>query len=133
MIKILLKALLIILLLIWAVLFLFFRKPSEVLMVKIANAYGDTSLIESALEDYKKLGEQYPTENQGLRALVARTDIEPLPLKWTQTMEEIPLDPWGTPFQYRFPGSQNPLRPEIISAGPDKVFGTDDDLSNQDR
>jgi hypothetical protein len=42
-------------------------------------------------------------------------------------LEEIPLDPWGTPYAYRV---TNPLRRafEIASAGPDKAHGTADDV-----
>lgn len=38
------------------------------------------------------------------------------------------IDPWGTPFRITFdPDSKI----HIISAGPDKIFGTPDDIANQ--
>lgn len=40
------------------------------------------------------------------------------------------LDPWGTPYTYKKPGDKNKLSYDIISAGPDKAFGTTDDLAN---
>ncbi len=40
-------------------------------------------------------------------------------------------DPWGSDFEYFVPGNEN--RPfEIISVGPDKVAGTDDDISSDE-
>ncbi len=38
-------------------------------------------------------------------------------------------DPWGTVLDYRYVAGDN--FPEMISAGPDKIFGTDDDISNK--
>ncbi|MEA3226513.1 MAG: prepilin-type N-terminal cleavage/methylation domain-containing protein [Planctomycetota bacterium] len=44
------------------------------------------------------------------------------------TVPEI-YDPWETPLDYRYtPGENFPL---IVSAGPDKKFGTADDISNK--
>lgn len=38
-------------------------------------------------------------------------------------------DPWGTVLDYRYvPGSNFP---ELVSAGPDRIFGTADDMSNR--
>ena len=44
-------------------------------------------------------------------------------------LEKAPLDAWGGEFQYRKPGSHN-NEFDIVSAGPDQVFGTEDDLGN---
>jgi prepilin-type N-terminal cleavage/methylation domain-containing protein len=38
-------------------------------------------------------------------------------------------DPWGTAVDYRYTPDEN--FPELISAGPDKVFGTADDISSR--
>ena len=38
-------------------------------------------------------------------------------------------DPWGTVLDYRYVPGDN--FPELISAGPDKVFGTADDISSR--
>jgi hypothetical protein len=45
--------------------------------------------------------------------------------------EEALFDPWDTKYKYEYPGSKDPTRPEIISAGRDKQFGTEDDMSSQ--
>jgi hypothetical protein len=38
------------------------------------------------------------------------------------------IDPWGTPFRIIFSSGTNV---DVISAGPDKIFGTPDDITNQ--
>jgi prepilin-type N-terminal cleavage/methylation domain-containing protein len=38
-------------------------------------------------------------------------------------------DPWGTPLDYRYEAGDN--FPELISAGPDKIFGNADDITNR--
>jgi Type II secretion system (T2SS), protein G len=37
-----------------------------------------------------------------------------------------PIDPWKTPFRFVRPSDTEP--PQLISAGPDRVFGTKDDV-----
>ena len=38
-------------------------------------------------------------------------------------------DPWGTALDYRYVSGDN--FPELVSAGPDRIFGTADDISNR--
>jgi prepilin-type N-terminal cleavage/methylation domain-containing protein len=38
-------------------------------------------------------------------------------------------DPWGTPLDYRYAPGDN--FPELISAGPDRIFGNNDDITNR--
>jgi general secretion pathway protein G len=42
----------------------------------------------------------------------------------------VPLDPWDRPYGYRYPGQHDPDMPDIWSAGPDKVEGTQDDIAS---
>ncbi|MEN8693549.1 MAG: type II secretion system major pseudopilin GspG [Akkermansiaceae bacterium] len=89
--------------------------------------------VDQHLETYKMLGRRgYPTETQGLDALVNKPTSSPIPKDWNRTLPEIPQDGWNNPFRYKMPGSRDPNAPEIISAGPDGKFDTDDDLSSQD-
>jgi hypothetical protein len=45
-----------------------------------------------------------------------------------QNPQDEILDPWGIPFRITFdPDSKT----HVISAGPDKIFGTPDDITNQ--
>jgi len=44
-------------------------------------------------------------------------------------IEDIPLDPWGKPYVYHFPGSHNKDF-DIESGGPDGAIGGEDDITN---
>ncbi|MDB4548470.1 type II secretion system protein GspG [Akkermansiaceae bacterium] len=99
---------------------------------KASTARQDMTSFSSALEAYKLIGGMYPSTSQGLEALVKRPQSSPQPRNWVQAVEERALlDPWDTKYKYEYPGSKDPSRPEIISAGPDKQFGSEDDMSSQ--
>ena len=42
----------------------------------------------------------------------------------------LPKDPWGNPYVYRYPGTQNAEGYDLFSIGKDKQEGTDDDIVN---
>lgn len=41
------------------------------------------------------------------------------------------IDAWGTPLRFSFKSNGDSMDVLIISAGPDKIFGTADDIKNQ--
>ena len=41
---------------------------------------------------------------------------------------QLPVDPWGNPYVYYFPGKHNPDGYDLLSVGPDGKEGTDDDI-----
>jgi general secretion pathway protein G len=43
---------------------------------------------------------------------------------------KLPVDPWGNPYIYYYPGKHNPSSYDLLSAGPDAKEGTDDDIVN---
>jgi hypothetical protein len=45
-------------------------------------------------------------------------------------VESVPRDAWGRELNYALPGKLNPQGYDIISAGPDGLFGTQDDIAN---
>ncbi|HUT47372.1 MAG TPA: prepilin-type N-terminal cleavage/methylation domain-containing protein [Sedimentisphaerales bacterium] len=49
----------------------------------------------------------------------------------TGTVPPVPeiYDPWGTALEYRYVPGDN--FPELVSAGPDKIFGNADDITNR--
>jgi general secretion pathway protein G len=71
----------------------------------------------TALGAYKLDTGLFPTTEQGLQAL--RTRPQGL-TQWQGPYlpQEIPNDPWGRPYQYKFP-SEHGDEPEIISLGAD--------------
>ncbi len=43
---------------------------------------------------------------------------------------KLPIDPWGNPYIYGYPGKHNTDGYDLFSAGPDGKPGTDDDIVN---
>ena len=43
---------------------------------------------------------------------------------------KLPIDPWGNPYIYYYPGKHNQNSYDLLSAGPDNKEGTDDDIGN---
>ncbi|MEN8774342.1 MAG: type II secretion system protein GspG [Akkermansiaceae bacterium] len=99
----------------------------------VTRARTDMTSLNSGLEAYNNIGGKYPSTSQGLESLLKRPTSSPRPRDWVQQVddEDALLDPWKIKYKYQYPGSKNPNLPEIISAGPDKQFGTEDDMSSQ--
>ena len=45
-------------------------------------------------------------------------------------LDKLPVDPWGNPYVYYFPGKHNPSGYDLLSVGPDQKEGTEDDVGN---
>ncbi len=45
-------------------------------------------------------------------------------------LDKLPVDPWGNPYVYYFPGKHNPSGYDLLSIGPDQKEGTEDDVGN---
>ncbi len=88
--------------------------------------------IKSALQNFETEMSRFPTTQEGLQALVTRpSGIDEA--DWPgQKLEELPRDAFGTPFRYACP-SDNGMDYDLISAGADRKFGTEDDIANYDR
>ena len=100
---------------------------------KLTQADNDFKSLQSALAMYKLNAGNFPTTQQGLKALNEKPSTAPAPRRWTKILDKLPLDPWGNEYVYRFPGKKDPSDFEIISKGKDGQEGTDDDLSSQDK
>jgi general secretion pathway protein G len=70
------------------------------------KAEQDIRAIETALKLYKLDNYVYPTTDQGLEALVVRTQIPPEPRQWKAGgyLDSVPKDPWGFDYNYLNPG-----------------------------
>jgi len=99
---------------------------------RVQRVRSDFTTIISHIDTYEMLGKRgVPTEAQGLDALVNKPTNSPIPRDWTNSFPEVPKDPWGVAYQYRMPGKDG-VNYEIVSAGPDKIFGNEDDMGSQD-
>ena len=89
---------------------------------KRVNARAQIDNFQTALGAYKLDTGNFPTTEQGLQALRVRPADVP---QWNGPYlpKDVPKDPWGMDFQYRFPGEHVPDEPEIISYGADRQPG----------
>lgn len=92
------------------------------------------SLFGTALDIYETDNGTYPSTSQGLSALRAEPSSDPQPKSWKgpYLKSDVPSDPWGNEYVYRFPGTQNKDSYDLSSMGPDGREGTDDDIANWD-
>ncbi|MDM8567095.1 type II secretion system major pseudopilin GspG [Candidatus Halobeggiatoa sp. HSG11] len=90
--------------------------PDKARLVKVEQ---DIRAIGTALKLYKLDNYIYPTTDQGLEALVTKTNIPPEPRQWKQGgyLNSIPIDPWGFPYNYLSPGIHEEF--DIYSFGAD--------------
>ena len=80
------------------------------------------SKFMDALTGYKADTGAFPSTEQGLEALWTKPQNVP---NWAGPYmeQEIPNDPWGRPYVYKFPGGPFSDAPEIISLGADGQTG----------
>ena len=99
---------------------------------RITSTEAKIQRVSSALMSYNVLAGHYPTEAQGLMSLVERPTSAPQPKKWQKFFDTLPKDAWNQDFEYKYPGTKDPSRPEVISKGKDGQLNTADDISSQD-
>ena len=94
----------------------------------IAQNFVKNSLKAPLLKYRIDLG-SYPTTEVGLNGLVKAPAGKENKWKGAYT-EELPDDPWGNPYQYRYPGTKNTDSYDLWSKGPDGNSDTADDIGN---
>ncbi|HEX3953433.1 MAG TPA: type II secretion system major pseudopilin GspG [Stellaceae bacterium] len=90
------------------------RARSEVARLDISN-------LESALDVYRLDVGRYPTQQEGLAALV---DQPAGAQRWQGPylkQKQVPADPWGHPYRYRTPGEHGDF--DLFSLGADDEPG----------
>jgi prepilin-type N-terminal cleavage/methylation domain-containing protein len=105
------------------------------------------TLLESALQEYCEYWKVFPDPNQlpylsHSAALYGQLHSTPSSRKILEKVSDSLIqnnpdavdmpqihDPWGTVLDYRYVPGDN--FPELVSAGPDKIFGTADDISSK--
>jgi len=95
------------------------------------RAAADIQALETSLVRYKTMAGTFPSQSQGLSALVERPSEGRVPENWRRLLEpQAIVDPWANPYQYRYPGKRKPETYDIFSTGPDQTEGTADDIGN---
>lgn len=86
---------------------------------KITAAKTDISALMSLLKLYKLDNQKYPSNEEGLEALVKKP-ISGVP-NWRGYSDKLPKDPWGNNYVYVTPGISHDV--DIISLGADGKIG----------
>ena len=85
------------------------------------------------LSSYRYALGGYPTTEEGIQALITApaTNAERWRGPYIKTDGgKLPVDPWGTPYHYRYPGTHNTDSYDVWSSGSDRQDGTADDIGN---
>ncbi|UCG49938.1 MAG: type II secretion system major pseudopilin GspG [Phycisphaerales bacterium] len=93
----------------------------------IVGAFG------TALDLFEQDVGRYPTAAEGLQVLISNPQVKTWRGPYLKSAT-IPLDPWGNEYQYTYPSqlTSSEFLYDIISAGPDGAYGSEDDVTNHD-
>ena len=89
---------------------------------RIAKAKEDIQSLETALTEYRLDNSVYPTNEQGLQALVKRPTGAALDNWHGPYIQRLVKDPWGHPYHYAYPGTHG-LPYDLYTLGADNQPG----------
>ncbi len=94
---------------------------------RIVKARSDIRVLENALDTYKIDNFRYPSQEQGLRALINKPDGDPEPKNYKKGgyIKHLEKDPWDNDYQYLNPGEHGEI--DILSLGADGEVGGEGD------
>ena len=88
---------------------------------RVAAARQDIATLMNALKLYRLDNGRYPTSEQGLRALVEKPTVDPIPNNWKAggylEATTVRQDPWKNDYQYLNPGLHGEV--DVLSFGRD--------------
>jgi len=86
-----------------------------------AQATDEIEAFGVALDTYAENNGDYPSTEQGLKALWEKPEKPPLPIKWKGPYVKVPtiVDPWGNEYIYIRPGLHDKYRFDLIAFGSD--------------
>jgi general secretion pathway protein G len=88
------------------------NRPDQARQVK---AKQDILAIDNALELYRLDNGFYPSQEQGLDALVHKPENDPMPSNWRNYLKSLPKDPWSHPYHFENPGQHGEI--DVFSEG----------------
>jgi len=98
----------------------------------VTKARADIASYETAMEFYRLDHFRYPSQADGLAALVeAPSSVDAAKYPAEGYVQQLRDDPWGNPYVYRNPGESGPF--DILSYGADGQEGgegADADITN---
>ena len=106
------------------------RMAQHALHARVVATKAQIQNLRMALAQFEMDNDHYPQGRNGLTDLVQRPrDAR----NWHGPYLEkkvIPKDAWKRDFIYDCPGKQSPESYDIVSAGPDGIVGTEDDIAS---
>lgn len=94
---------------------------------EVKTARAQINALEQALDQYRLDVGHYPGTEDGLNALFTKPSSE---ARWDgpYLKKSVPADPWGTPYQYKYPGEHGEY--DIFSLGKDGQPGGSDAMAD---
>lgn len=96
--------------------------------VDVAKLFVNQSM-KAPLVSYRIDMGDYPSTDDGLQALYTAPSDQADRWHGPYADGKLPLDPWGQPYHYKYPGTHNVGGYDLWSTGPSKIEG-DDDIGN---
>ena len=95
----------------------------------VTAAESQISNLEIALDSFEVDNGYYPKGGDGLTDLIEQPSNAP-DWRGPYIKKAVPMDPWGNPYIYEYPGRKNSAGYDLSSNGPDGRAGGDDDIVN---
>lgn len=88
---------------------------------EVTTAKAQIESLSKAIDTYRLDTGKFPSTQEGLQVLTTRPTNA---TNWNgpYLKKVAPLDPWGSPYQYKSPGEHNPDY-DLYSLGADKAIG----------
>lgn len=101
---------------------------SQTEQAKVAKARSEIGTLETMLHAFRMNMNRYPTQEEGLDVLRVPPSSDDANLwKGPYAMKDLPLDPWGVPYQYLVPAPNQIDEFGIVSYGKDRAPGGEGD------
>jgi general secretion pathway protein G len=97
----------------------------------IQNTQAHVGMLGHCLDRYAEDCKKYPTNKQGLDALLNKPADLDDSVDWNGpyiSMDTLPKDHWGHDYKYAYPSTHGAKGPDVWSIGPDGINGNDDDI-----
>ena len=96
---------------------------------KVGAAKAHIAELESALERFNIHMDRFPTTEEGLKVLVEAPSGDTT--KWRGPyIKMLRPDPWGNPYEYRYPGVRHPSSFDLWSRGMGGADGGEGDAAD---
>ena len=104
---------------------------------QLTTAKANIATLSQSLDRYNLQLKSYPSEAQGLEALLEAPSVLNNPALYPRGgfIQRLPLDPWGRPYQYVIPAERSRAGFDVFSFGADGEPGGEEenaDIGNWD-